>query len=184
MITIVNTQMKSLTCLVFLFILGSCKSSVAQSEIQPIRAAYQEIGAQIKECKNSIDPCGLYLATWELNKDGEPWRAVGNHNQTFEFWYIEREDEPMTYQPLKVMATRVVSAYKIYEEWLFNEKGDLLFYYLKDESDENQPEKRYYFNNGELIQTIPNGLESSTSVDDIFQYQIEISNIFQKLIKL
>lgn len=96
---------KTLWLTLILCSLSPCKKTVAQENIKAIKDAYQTISNQISTCKTAEEPCGLYLATWQLNKNGEPWRAIRTHNKKINFWYKETNPEAMTYHPLYCIKT-------------------------------------------------------------------------------
>lgn len=175
------TNLHKTLCLVFIICtLSSCKKVVAQEKIKPIRNIYKTITNQIKTCKTSEDSCDLYLATWELNKNGNSWRAVGTHNQKIDFWYKEIDPETMTYHPLKIIVNTSTSRYNIYEEWLFDETGGLLFYFIKDEMEET--ENRFYFNKKTLIHTISKPKKSTLQLDVILTRKDKIITAFNTFV--
>jgi hypothetical protein len=84
------------------------------------------------------------------NKNGRSWPAVGNYNETIDFWYDDSPDHlsPAERNPktvlLKINISRKASHLGTNEEFLFKD-GKLLFYYLNEGEEGNEWETRIYY---------------------------------------
>ncbi len=128
-------------------------------EVNHIRAVYKEIGDKILECQNAEEPeaCRLYLNSLTVNKKNSPWAAVGNYGAVRDFWFergsMEGENGP-SYVLRKLNITSKRSANDQNEEYLFDSEGNLLFYYFKEFSGNNEKtcENRFYFKGDKLVE--------------------------------
>ena len=93
--------------------------------------------------------------------------------------------ERQFYQPYFITHSYNVAANKFYQEFLFDEEGNLVFYYEKDGSEDN--ETRFYFGSEEegadddgLVHEITKG---SRTIDPVFavRYGYELTNAFNFL---
>lgn len=91
--------------------------------------------------------------------------ATGPHEETFRFFYYEYEDYEAEDGPefwRKIHLATVAynfAARKYYQEYLFDEEGNLMFVYARD-CDTNlyeQVDFRFYFDKGKLIHSIIQG---------------------------
>jgi hypothetical protein len=142
-------------CLWMLFISMQAQNP---AEITKIREVYAEIGDKIAECRAAESPeeCRLYLNSLTVNKMNSPWAAVGNYGAVRDFWFergsMEGENGP-SYVLRKIEIKSVRSAHDQNEEYLFDSKGNLLFYFFKEHSGNNDQscENRFYFKGDKLV---------------------------------
>ena len=129
-----------------------CLSGItnAQTETE-IKKHYQDINKQIAESIEHGFEGALYCNEWVTNKNSKSWPAVGNYNETTDFWYDDdpnhipvAERNPKTVL-LKVTLSRKASHLMTSEEYLYK-NGKLIFYYSNEGEEGKQWETRIYFN--------------------------------------
>ncbi len=151
----------SFTRLFFLLLIGlvssislNLKAQMKDSQVVlKIRDQYQKLGEAIARCENEDDtPCGYYLNVLKTNQIGEPWPAVGTYQTEQKFWYSRDESsEVPAYTLHKIEVSIQRSARNEHLEYLFDAKGQLLFFFFKLEGDaETSQAFRLYFENGML----------------------------------
>ena len=136
-------------CLLPLLVCLSCIAS-AQTEAD-IKKHYQKVNKQIAESIEHGFEGSLYCNEWVANKNSKSWPAVGNYNETTNFWYDDdpnhmsaAERNPKTVL-LKVTISRKASHLMTSEEYLYK-NGKLIFYYSNEGEEGKQWETRVYFN--------------------------------------
>ena len=150
-------QVSGLLLIVLLVIGYGCSSAVAQDgpEVKKIRAEYSEVTNAIAKCGEGSDEnlCGYYLNTMNVNRYGGPWAAVGIYQSTQDFWYAFADGEEGQEMHLrKVNVKTLRSSRQENEEFLFDENGQLMFYYFKLTNAESVgQELRFYFDKGKLV---------------------------------
>ncbi|MBN1797915.1 MAG: hypothetical protein JW822_05040 [Spirochaetales bacterium] len=87
--------------------------------------------------------------------------AIGLQTTAVQFFYYSGQVDPETdpyllsHMLMKVKVTYNIAASAYYTiEYLYDEQGDLVFYYWMEEQAEAQGEKRFYFHNKKLIKVI------------------------------
>ncbi len=142
-----------------LFFVYTIFSGYAQeSEIKKIREMYNSYNLKIQEQGNDSH---LELPLKIIIRSVMTERSVGPVEKSVTFFYdrIEKiENDRFTYSDLlrKIVLVEEAS-WKSYTEFLFDEKGKLVFVFFKHEGYiYNCKEERYYFKNGELIKIILN----------------------------
>lgn len=133
--------------LVFVILLLSCASfSFSQTEkrIEEIRKVYQEVNKKAAECEVNGDTSTTFLTEMIVNKNDGSYPAVGIYKTTVKFYYTfgDREKNPYPDRLLKIMVTTNRSDRTENSEFLFDEKGGLIFHFEK----KDDLEKRVYFN--------------------------------------
>ena len=134
--------MKKLT----LLFLSLCLSLAAMAQSNDPRVA--EIRKMYTEAKKNIE------ASEKKEKQGQPsniTRAVSNYRLghgagkvTTTYYFNEKDDEELEryfFQPYFIVNNFNTPGNKYYQEFLFDEEGDLAFYYEKNEGNET----RFYF---------------------------------------
>ncbi len=134
----------------FFFPLLFCFSCIAQTETS-IHTYYNDINKHIQESIDQGYEGPLYNNHWETNKNGKSWPAVGNYNESTDFWYDDDPDHlPITERNpknvlVKVTVNRKASHLLTNEEYLFKD-GRLLFYFSSEAEEGNAWETRIWFN--------------------------------------
>ena len=133
----------------------ACLPAVAQTETQ-IREHYTSVNKQIAESIEQGYEGPLYHNQWTTNKDSRSWPAVGNYNETTDFWYDDPPDHLSAAERnpknvlVKINITRKASHLSTNEEYLFKD-GKLLFYYCQQGEEGNEWQTRAYFNSKGLM---------------------------------
>lgn len=137
----------------FLFILlcGTLSIVSAQTEkqIDAIKQIYKETNEKIAECEENGEYSSTFLSELIVNKNNGQYPAVGIFNSKFKFYYTygDREKNPYPSRLLKiVMETRRSANIEKYE-FLFNETGQLIFYFEA----KNEEEIRVYYSAEKMI---------------------------------
>lgn len=128
-----------------ILLLGCLISAFSQTEkrIEEIRKIYQEVNKNVAECEANGDTSTTFLTEMVVNKNDGPYPAVGIYKTTLKFYYTfgDREKNPYPNRLLKIMVTTNRSNRSESSEFLFDEKGQLIFYFEKKEDGE----RRVYF---------------------------------------
>lgn len=159
---------KQILYFVFLILISS-SAAFAQTVEQQV-AQIRELSTQVTK---RIDAglkdktSGLHYAAWTIGgeRDGQQWRAVGTMKSTAEFWF---DGEPNFGEEVNAdarkMIRKIVFSYagaadlRMRSEYLFDEKGELVFAFTDElEADGKTTERRFYFNRGKLIRAVRNG---------------------------
>jgi hypothetical protein len=139
-----------------LFIFSTIKISSQEEIVKKIRQTYIEYNKQLAESeKEGLD---FYPPRFTINNvQNRP--ALGPVTISITYFYDEHSnaEEAEGYADLKnwvilrkVIYTEGMPSYTEYKETLFDEKGNLLFHYIKSTGYECG-EKRFYFNKDKLI---------------------------------
>ena len=137
----------------------------AQDAVSTIRKHYtetQQMVAQYAEWEKEGDwtmPCPVY---YEVNiKQNLP--GTGYHKEWIRLYFYEKEneeweaDEPMLFRNIHFVTAKYnYAAREFYDEYLFDEKGNLEFIFARnaDIDDFKGGEYRFYFKDGKLIKVI------------------------------
>ena len=160
---------------IMLLTVGMAQGASAQDAIASIRKTYNEtkasadqmINAYANRSKNPDEvmseggwPPAFYETTVMQNLP-----ATGPHKETFRFFYYDYEDYEREGGPVfwrKIHFATVAynfAARNYYEEYLFDEKGNIQFIYARnsDMDEYIQLDFRFYFDKGKLIHAIIQG---------------------------
>jgi hypothetical protein len=123
----------------------------SEKSIEEIRRIYQETNKKVAECEENGDSSSTFLTEITVNKNNGSYPAVGIYKSVVKFYYTfgDREKNPYPNRLLKVVVTTNRSAMTETSEFLFNEQGQLIFYF-----ENNEAEKRVYFALGKPIQIL------------------------------
>ena len=137
----------------------------AQDAVSTIRKHYtetQQMVAQYAEWEKEGDwtmPCPMY---YEVNiKQNLP--GTGYHKEWIRLYFYEKEnyegqpDEPMLFRNIHFVTAKYnYAAREFYDEYLFDEKGNLEFIFARnaDVNDFKGGEYRIYYQKGKLIKAI------------------------------
>ncbi|MBN1151130.1 hypothetical protein JXA84_07945 [candidate division WOR-3 bacterium] len=126
-------------------------SQIHAETIEEIREAYNKANEMINNQE-------LYVTEMKINSSGIPFPGSGIYEKkVFLYWECNPELDDF-YHLVKVHCRKTISAFEEYSEMLFNDKGQLIFFYRKGGYGENQDEEtRFYFSGWELIRVIQNG---------------------------
>ena len=142
--------------LMTLLVLAWVQMTYAQNTVESIRKEYAALKADIAEMmKEDGYPPVYYQVLVRQNLPG-----TGPHFEDTRMYYGERDDDeiyPSHY--LRMVTTKYNFAVReFYEEYLYDEKGRILFIYAQtpdaDEDMETMQEFRFYFNAGKLIKVL------------------------------
>jgi len=163
--------------------------------VEKIRTYYNEVSEKARAAETEDDQGefgDLIMNELVINKRGHQWRAVGRFRVTYKFFY-KTWGETMYPETLVMVAVeRKVSDRSYTEEYLYNEKGALLFYFQKAENDTEVPaERSVYFNLGKAVRIVEgekkrNRLKAAdaATVKEILAQSLKIKRIFIRSIRL
>lgn len=131
------------------------------STVSIIDKTYSEVSAKAKVAETD-DEQGqygeLFVNQISINSRDHQWRAVGVYQPVYKFFYRSGEEDLYPETLVMISAGRKVSDRSYSEDYLFNEKGALVYYFQKAENDEQMPaERRIYFSAGKAIRVIEDG---------------------------
>ena len=128
-----------------------------ESDIKVIRALYQKAQENIKiQTGNKVDKNQLQITTQKS------WLDRGNQTDTYNFYFHEKtgvlgKDGNPLYQLSFVRIKSSGAVRKCSEEYLFNEKGELVFYFINFKENlgaGNEMEIRLYYKDGKTIREL------------------------------
>ena len=151
--------------IVFIGMLCCMQVAMAQDEISTIRKHYAEAQEMVaeyaaweKEGECSM-PCPMY---YEVNiKQNLP--GTGYHKERIRLYFFEKEneegnaDEPMLFRSLHFVTWKYnYAAREFYEEYLYDEKGNIEFAYVRNADMDHFKggEMRCYFQNSNLFKVL------------------------------
>lgn len=183
----------ALCIMLLLFSSGSAQST--EKTVEKIRAYYTEVSEKATAAETEDDQGefgDLIMNELVINKRNHQWRAVGRFQETYKFFYKTAGEDLYPETLVLVKTERHVSGRSYTEEYLYNEKGALLFYFQKAENDDQVPsERRIYFNLGKAIRIIEDEkkrdkltIKDLATVKEILLESGKIVAIFKGSIKL
>jgi len=133
----------------FVLVCQSIAFSQQVERISKIKEIYYKIN-------NDVESNALYCNEFVLNKGKLPWPAVGIYQEKMQFFY-DYNTQYGSYDLKKIVIKAEHSITKTYIEFLFNDSGNLIFYYYSFQRDhDGKLERRCYFYNNILIRLIEN----------------------------
>lgn len=157
--------MKKVLILIILLV-GFSNFTFSQTEksIEEIRKIYQAVNKQIAECEENGDTSTTFLTELVVNKNKGSYPAVGIYKTAVKFYYTfgDREKNPYPERLLKIMMTTNRSNRTESSEFLFNENGQIIFYFEK----KDDMESRVYFELEKPIKILQG--EKSVSINTKF----------------
>jgi hypothetical protein len=171
------------------------QSATKDKTVEKIRAYYTDISekARLAETDDDRGEFGdLVMNELVINKRNHQWRAVGIYGGSYKFFYktIGEELYPETLVMVKI--EKRVSARTYSQEFVFDERGLLIFYFQKAENDEQMPkERRIYFDAAKAIRVIEDGKQRDklsakdlAAAKEVLADGVRIKEVFARSIKL
>ncbi len=188
---------KYLIGLILVLFAASMVSAQTDKTVEKIRAVYSEISEKARAAEEEDDQGefgDLVMNELVINKRRHQWRAVGSYFLTYKFFYGGGDSEAHPYPDELVMVKvrKEISSRTYSEEFLYDNKGALIFYFQKAENDP-QPaaERRVYFSLGKAIRIVEDDkkrdkltIKDLATVKQIATDSARIKDIFIKSIKL
>lgn len=136
--------------LISFFLISSFSVFSQTKEIKQIKELYYSVQENIEQQRNEEIPQDNLQIILNQNM-----AAIGPQTVSYNFYFTLKFDEEETYEYYHTLnfVTRsynIAASVYYYEEFLYNDKGELIFYFLKQES-EYSFEIRCYYSNNELI---------------------------------
>jgi hypothetical protein len=180
-----SSALKSFAVLILLLGFGCFSAAFSQSDkrIEETRRIYQETNKKIAECEANGDTSTTFLTEMFINKNNGPYPAVGIYKTVIKFYYTfgDREKNQYPDRLLKINLTTNRAAMTENYEFLFNEQGQLIFYFEKKDG-----ELRVYFAQGKPILLLEGekrlDLKSKRAAEfsqNIFRQQQNLEMIFR-----
>jgi hypothetical protein len=143
--------MKRLTLktIVLLIAIGFVANSIAMGQttgsIDAIKRLVQKIDEDIAKMEESPEYSSVFRTELAVNKGNGSYPAVGIYRPVVKFYYTygDREKDPYPNRLLKIVVTIDRSDRKEQTEFTFNDVGQLIFYFEK----QDEIERRLYFAN-------------------------------------
>lgn len=183
------------TLCLLVFTVSALFAQTVDKTVDKISAYYTEVSEKAKAAETEDDQGEfgeLVMNELVINKRGHQWRAVGQFRETYKFFYKTTGDSMYPETLVMVVVERKVSDRSYTEEYLFNEKGALVFYFQKAENDTSVPaERRVYFNLGKAIRIVEDQkkrdrltVANAATVKEILAQSAKIKDLFMRSIKL
>jgi len=139
----------------------SAQTAPVDRTVAAIRAQYDEIGRRIRQSEarkpDEVYGVGIVRSELVINKDGEPWRAVGFYRIVYTFWFHEGGEPAQGAFPKRLRKATVasrISSRKYYQEFFYDQAGALVFHFRRAEEDDKPVELRLYLDKGRAIRVI------------------------------
>jgi hypothetical protein len=163
--------------------------------VEKIRTYYNEVSEKAKAAETEDDQGefgDLIMNELVINKRGHQWRAAGQFRETYKFFYKTWGESMYPEALVMVTVDRKVSDRSYTEEYLYDEKGALLFYFQKAENDTEVPaERSVYFNLGKAIRIVEGEKKrdrltaaDAATVKDVSAQSVKVKDLFMRSIKL
>lgn len=181
--------------LLLLLIVPTAFAQSTEKTVEKIRGVYNAVSQKAAAAETDDDQGeygDLIMNELVINKRNHQWRAVGIFNETYKFFYKTTGEDLYPETLVLVKTERRVSSRAYTEEYLFNEKGTLLFYFQKAENDDQVPAgRRVYFNLGKAVRIVEDEkkrdkltVKDAGVVKDILLESGKIAALFKGSIKL
>ena len=176
----------------------SISAQTTEKAVEKIRTHYTSVAEKARLCENDADGGEygeFFLNELVVNKRSHQWRAVGRHVLTYKFFYKVREgdsEEHMYPDQLVLVKTERKESNRTYtEEFLYSDRGFLMFYLRRAENDEQSPtERRVYFSGIRPIRITEDGKvrdklnsKDAVTVKAIRSQSTKVVEIFNRSIK-
>jgi hypothetical protein len=133
----------------------SVNADAQESAVAAIRSHYQKTQARIQKLATEEGKSeGLYLYLISDNYHEGSWPGVGYFKYEEKYYY--ELDDNRGKKIVKISISRAHASRFYDEEYLFDDKGDLIFAFHKTVEDDERTE-RYYYKNEIPIRVIENG---------------------------
>lgn len=173
----------------------AASAQTVDKTVDKINAYYTEVSEKAKAAETEDDQGEfgeLVMNELVINKRGHQWRAVGQFRETYKFFYKTTGESMYPETLVMVAVERKVSDRSYTEEYLYTEKGALVFYLQKAENDTSVPaERRVYFNLGKAIRIVEDEkkrdrltVANAATVKEILAQSAKIKDLFMRSIKL
>ncbi|MBR1545741.1 MAG: hypothetical protein IJ633_02940 [Prevotella sp.] len=149
----------------FLFFAACCQTAIAQNTVESIKERYQAMKEYVATHQGVNKWDGADFGKF-YHLEGRQWLpATGGHIEDTFLYYGEVESaDSVIYAPhyVKFVTKKYnYAAREYYEEYLYDEDGQVAFIYaydpmtrFEDESEDQQYEFRFYLNKGKLLKAI------------------------------
>jgi hypothetical protein len=141
-------------CCVLTFVgnVAVVRAQESDKRIEETRRLYKQVNEQIATSEKEKPYSGIFCDELVLNRNDNPWPAVGIYKSVVKAFYTfsHEEGEPYPNRLLQITVSTKRSARSEYAEYLFNPAGQLVFCFEKNDGDPTA-ELRYYFANGRAI---------------------------------
>jgi hypothetical protein len=184
------------TILFILFVALAVSAQTTGKTVEKTRAFYTEITEKAAAAETDDDKGqygDLVVNELRITSRNHSWAAVGIYRLTYKFFYRSEETEAGRVNVLyKVFVDKRISNRSYTEEYLYNDKGALIFYFQKAENDDQAPaERRVYFSLGKAIRIVEDGktrdkltVKDNAAVKEIAGDSLKIKGIFDSTTKL
>lgn len=149
--------------MVMLLTMVGMLSVAAQDAVSVIRKHYAEAQKKVEEYEKAEKEEGsnVFPQYFEVNIV-QNLPGTGPHHKRIKMYYYENDnedwqpDEPMLMRSLQFVTQKYnFAAREFYEEYLYDEKGNIEFIYCRDaDMDDVGGEYRLYFKNGKLFRAL------------------------------
>jgi hypothetical protein len=160
----------------------------ADKKVELIRMIYSTTSAKIEKVEKGGEEdrlAGIAVNELVVNKTGKSWPAVGNFNEVYRFYYDNDGENPYPSRLLKITKSTESAARRYFEEYVYDLKGNLVFYFERSEEGEKPLERRVYFDSGRAFRIIDDGKardklteEDGIVVNDILATENKFRGIF------
>lgn len=158
--------MTFLTMLLALFSLSFAtaqNSPEAKKQVAAIREFYSQAKQNIAENDKSTDSRN------DMEIVSHQSINAGQSEDTFHYYFTAEDKEEIqgkAYNPYFITHKYVMPAWDYYEEFLYNENGELVFYFRNSYEDGFETEVRFYSDKGKVIHETKKGEDEYVEIID------------------
>ncbi len=190
---------KQLILSLLLFLLSGLAISAQSTDktVESINKRNTDIAAKAEACETDGDQGEfgeLVMNTLTINSRNHQWRAIGRYVKNYKFFYKGGNSEEHMYpdQLVFVKVERKESNRNYTEEYLYSDKGVLMFYLQKAENDDQVPvERRVYFSGTKAIRVVEDSksrdrltAKDAATAKAVTAASTKIKDLFLRSIKL
>jgi hypothetical protein len=189
--------MKNILFALFLTLISipAVSAQTTNKTVEKIRAYYNEISEKARLAETDDDQGqygGLFVNELAINSRSHQWRAVGIYQPVYKFFYKTTGESMYPETLVMIKTARKVSDRSYLEEYVYDEKRALLFYFQKAENDAQTPaERRVYFAMGKAFLIVEGDrsrdkpyVTDAATVNEIIAQSEKLRDMFLRSLKL
>lgn len=173
--------------LVLFAFVNFARAQTVEKSVENIRNFYDEVSKEVESTEQGGEEGnygGFVCNELSINKYEHSWPASGRYRISYKFFYEFGEHDDKI---VKIVSQSDVSSRHYYHEFLYDETGALIFYFLKAEEGETPKETRVYFSAGKAIRFIEGEkkrdkltTEDMKNVREVLKKSAQVKEIFTK----
>lgn len=139
---------------------AAAQTGTVDRAVAAIGAQYDEMAQRIRLSQTPEGyGVGIFRSELVVNKDGQPWRAVGIYRLAYNFWFEEIADPDRGFPKRLRQATIAtdVSSRHYAEAFFYDKAGALIFHLYRRDDGDRPAEFRLYFDKNRPVRAVADG---------------------------